>query len=198
MHWWQIAICLLFIANCLGNVRDAMCAKKQHQEEPLHWLIPNAAGWGIIFLALLPAPWGSISKSHWEIAVWSSILLLLYGTLMRATSSSYFLRFEGRVELPHLGCIDLEFLPLLLTAGSLVSMLIVAGEGIYRQSLTTDEKIIFVLLSFILLFGIRLTLRQYPVSRLTDLIALARIKPHPVEKPAQYDWIKPDKDETSF
>ena len=191
MHWWQIAILFVLIANCLGNISDAIRARKAHQTECLHWLIPNAAGWGIIFLAFLPAWWGIIGSRLWDIAVWSSILLL-YGMIMRMTSSSYPLSFRGSLEVPHLGCVDTEFLPLLLMASSLVGMLTVAGECIYRQSITTDERVIFVTLSFILLFSIRFTLRQYPVSRLTDLIALAKIKPHPVIKPAQHDWIKLD------
>lgn len=164
MHWWQIATRLLLIANCLGNVSDAIRTRQKHREERLHWLIPNALGWAALFFAVLPTRWGGVGMSHYQAVAWIGIVLLLYGMIMRMTDASQPLIPWPTIEVPHGGTIWPHLLPQFMTAVPLLGFLLVGGDIIYRHRITSADEVLLVGFSLGLLLGIRLCLRQYSVA----------------------------------
>ena len=192
MHWWQIAIRLVLIANCLGNWRGAIRAGRERDWDRLHWLVPKTIGWTMLFLAMLPARYGGIGTQHWDTVAGMSLVLLLYGMLIEKTDSSFPPFPSVLVEIPHLGSISLQFIPHLIVASSLFLAVAAVWDGIHLHRVTIDDKVFLVASSVGLLFGIRLCLRQYYLSRFADLIEFAKIKPRPPETPTQHDWLKPD------
>ncbi len=197
MHWWQIAIRLLLIANCFGNLRGAIRAGREQHRERLHWLIPKAVAWAMLFFALLPARWGGVGMKHWELFIWIGIVLFFYGMIIEMTDSDFPTLYCFSVELPHIGRIDPPFMPLFMAILPLTGVLWVGTEIAYQHHITSDDKVLLVGFSLGFIFGVRLLLRQYQLSKLSDLVELAKLRPRPLPTPAQHDWIRPDKDEAA-
>ena len=197
MHWWQIAIRLVWIANCYGNLKGILSAVRARHWECLHWLIPKAVGWTGLFFALLPARYGGTGMHYWVSVAGIGLVLIFYGMMIKMTDASQ-PRIEWfSVELPHLGRIDGAFMPLLMVISSAFAFLLFVADSIYRHHVAAGTVIILVVILLAFSLGIRLLLRQYHLTRLYDLVELAKFRPRPVQTPAQHDWIKPDTDETS-
>lgn len=196
MHWWQIAIRLILIANCFGNVRDAVKAVRDYYRERLHWLIPKAVAWGLLFFALLPTRYGGVGPQYWKLVIVSGFLLWIYAVIMEITDSSFPDVLVFSLEVPHIGRIDPILIPPLMVALPLAGLLSVAAGIVCRHHVTSNDEVFLFGFPLALLFGVRLLLRRYSLSKLSDLIKLAKLRLPPPQIPAQHDWIKPDTEET--
>ncbi len=185
MHWWQILIRLLLAANCLGNIRDAIRAGRNHSWGQLHWLVPNAIGWAAMFYAFLPVRWVGVGKNHWEFVVWSSIALLLYGMMMKITDLSSPPLPWMSIEVPHFGAIipqHMVFLPI-------IGLLDVGWDILQSHRVTSNDEVFIVVFSLGLVFGAHLLLRQFSLARVSDLVELVKPKPPPPEKQPEQYWM---------
>lgn len=185
MHWWQIAIRLLLVANCLGNISDAIRAGRNHQWERLHWLVPNAIGWAVMFFALLPARWGGVGKNHWEFVAWSSIVLLLYGMIIKITDVSHPPFRWVSIEVPHFGTFGFQHMVVI----PIIGFLLVGSDILQRRRITSNDEVLLIGFSMGLVFGVRLFLRQFSLTRLSDLIELPKPKPRPPKKQPEKYWM---------
>lgn len=185
MHWWQIGIRLLLIANVWGNVSEAIRAGRGRHWERLHWLLPNTFGWAILFFDLLPARWGGVGLNHWQIAVWGSIVLLLYGMIMKITDvSSPSFPFTS-FDVPHLGYMGPQHMVVIPIFG----FLLVGWDILQKHHVSSRDGVLVVGFSLGLVFGVRLCLRQLSLTRLRDLAELSKPKPRARRKEPEKYWM---------
>ena len=186
MHWSQIAIRLVLIANCLGNINDAIKAGRDHRWGHLHWLVPKAVGWAALFFALLPVRWGGVGKNHYEIVAGSSLMLLLYGLMIEITDASRPKLPRFSIEAPHFGSVGFEHLVVL----PIIGYFLVGWDIFQRHSiLLTKMKILLLGLSMGLIFGVRVFLRQFSLTSLSDLIELLKTKPRSPKVQPEKFWM---------
>lgn len=185
MHWWQIAFRLLLIANVWGNISDAIRANRDHHRERLHWLIPNAIGWAVLFFGLLPARWGGVGISHWQIICWSSIVLLLYAMIIKITDASQPAFPMMSVEVPHFGTLGFQHMVLI----PIIGLVLLGWDILQKRHISANDEALLLGFFLGLVFGVRLYLRQYSLTRLRDLAELSKPRPHPRRKQPEKYWM---------